>query len=254
MNSNKLFNKDIALGSWLQIGDPDFTFMMIQSGFDFLVIDMEHGSISECDLPALFKTFDGTNCVPMVRVANKDPILIRRALDLGARGIIVPGVKSRADVKNAENAIFYPPKGERGIGYSRINTYGLKFDEYFKKSKSDIVFVVQIEHQTAVDNIDQIFSSNNISSYIIGPYDLSGSMGIVGKFTHPDYLENLEKIKESAENNGIKSGIHVVKPDIKLLETAIVEGYNFIAYSTDALLLYDRCKGDLDKILNLKTK
>ena len=249
-----LFNKTIPVGSWLQIGNPEFTSMMIQSGFDFLVIDMEHGSISEGELPAILQVFNGTDCIPLVRVANNDSILIRRALDLGAKGIIVPGVNSKADVVNAENAIFYPPKGERGIGFSKANHYGVGFDDYFTSSNDDVIFVVQIEHMDAIENIDDILSSKNIDSYIIGPYDLTGSMGFVGEFDNPDYLNNLDIIKKSAVRNGIRSGIHVVSPDIDKLKTAFNEGYEFIAYSTDALLMYDRCANDLKNISTLKSK
>lgn len=251
---NNLFTKNTPIGSWLQIGNPEFTSMMIQSGFDFLVLDMEHGSISDGDLPALFQAFNGTDCIPMVRVANNDPIFIRRALDLGAKGIVVPGVKSKEDVTKAENAIYYPPKGVRGIGYSKANNYGIGFNEYFKSSNDNVLFVVQIEHEVAVNNIDEIFSSNNIDCYIIGPYDLTGSMEIVGEFDNPKYLNNLDIIKKSALENGIKSGIHVVSPEVKQLEAAINSGYEFIAYSTDALLLYERCRNDLKSISPLRNK
>jgi 2-dehydro-3-deoxyglucarate aldolase len=251
---NKLFSKTIPIGSWLQIGNPEFTNMMIQAGFDFLVVDMEHGSISEGELPAILQAFNGTECIPMVRVANNDSILIRRALDLGAQGIIVPGVKSKADVTKAENAIYYPPKGERGIGFSKANNYGIGFNEYFKSSNDDVLFVTQIEHEVAVKNINEIFSSDNIDSYIIGPYDLTGSMGIVGEFDNPNYLNNLDIIKKSAVKNGIRSGIHVVSPEVNQLKTAINEGYEFIAYSTDALLMYDRCKTDLNSVRKLRKK
>ena len=94
--------------------------------------------------------------------------MIRRALDLGAKGIIVPGVKSKEEVKKAKNAIFYPPKGERGIGYSRVNNYGLEFDKYFKEANQNIIFIIQIEHQEAVSKIDEIFSVDYIDAYMIG--------------------------------------------------------------------------------------
>ena len=251
---NKLFNKDNPIGSWIQIGDPEVTQMMIQSGFDFLVIDMEHGSIFESDLPILFQKFDGTNCIPFVRVANNDSILIRRALDLGSQGIIVPGVKSKEDVLKAENAIYYPPKGERGIGFSKVSNYGLTFHEYFKSQNNNVLFVIQIEHEAAVIDINEIFSSDNIDSYIIGPYDLTGSMGIVGEFNNSNYLNNLNIIKKSAAKNGIKSGIHVVNPEVDQLKNAINEGYEFIAYGTDALLMYNKCKTDLDSLKSCKAK
>ena len=123
-----------------------------------------------------------------------------------------------------------------------------------EKGNDNVIFVVQIENQIAVNNINEIFSSDNIHSYIIGPYDLTGSMGIVGAFNNPDYKNNLKIIKNSAIENGIKPGIHVVNPDIVELTTAVDEDYSFIAYSTDALLIYDKCKKDLNIIANLKTK
>jgi len=109
-----------------------------------------------------------------------------------------------------------------------------------------IIFIVQIEHEAAVNNIDEIFSSGNIDAYIIGPYDLTGSMGMVGDFNNQNYLQNLKKIKKSAAKYGIASGIHVVKPNIKEIKKVLKEKYSFIAYSTDALLIYDRCKKDLN--------
>ena len=248
----KIFDNRTPIGSWLQIGSLDFTHMMIKAGFDFLVIDMEHGSISENKLVNLLNIFDGTDCLPMVRVANNDKILIRRALDLGAKGIIVPGVQSKDDIKLASDAIFYPPKGERGIGYSKANNYGIGFDEYFKYSNDNTIFIVQIENKMAVNNIDDIFSCNDIFSYLIGPYDLSGSLGLVGDFDSKEYLNTLKIVKKSSEKYDIKSGIHIVEPNIIELESKVNEGYEFIAYSTDALLLYNRCKNDLQTIKSLK--
>ena len=244
---NKLNNKYL-IGSWIQIGNPEIIEMIIKSGFDFLVIDMEHGSISESDLPGIFNVFNKSDCIPFVRVAKNDDILIRRALDLGARGIIVPSVNSKLDVQKAENAIFYPPKGNRGIGFSKANEYGINFKDYFNQSNSETIFVIQIENEAAVKKIDEIFSSNNIDAYIIGPYDLSGSMGIVGEFDNPKFLENLHKIKQSAINNKIKSGIHLVDPISDNAIKAIKDGYDFIAFSTDALMIYNAFNKDLKRI------
>ena len=116
-------------------------------------------------------------------------------------------------------------------------------------SKRDIV---QIENKMAVNNIDDIFSCNDIFSYLIGPYDLSGSIGLVGDFNSKEYLNTLKIIKKSSEKYDIKSGIHVVEPNIIELESKVNEGYEFIAYSTDALLLHNRCKNDLQTIRSLK--
>lgn len=248
-------NKSCIVGSWIQLGDPDLTRIMALSGFDFIVIDMEHGSICENDLPNLFDSLTGTECIPFVRVAENDNILIRRSLDLGAKGIIVPGVNNLDDVQKAKNAIYFPPKGKRGIGYSRASGYGLNFNNYFSSSNEIVKFVIQIESEEAVSNINEIFSiPDDLFSYIIGPYDLSGSMNKVGEFQDAIYLQNLKRIKNSANAKGVNSGIHVVEPDIDQLKNAINDGYNFIAYSTDALLLYNKCHNDLNEISKIKSK
>tara|TARA_Y100000590_G_scaffold211779_2_gene240003 strand:- start:23802 stop:24563 length:762 start_codon:yes stop_codon:yes gene_type:complete len=252
INKKNVLEKPYLIGSWIQIGNPNITSMMIKSGFDFLVMDMEHGSITESDLEELFEVFTDTNCIPMVRVAKNNEIMIRRVLDLGAKGIILPNVNSLKDINKAVKAIFYPPDGARGIGFSKANNYGIDFDSYFNNFNENIILVGQIENKLAVQNIDDIFSSSKINSYIIGPYDLTGSMGITGEFDNQIYLDSLKKIKNSADKNNIKSGIHVVNPDINELRSAISLGYYFIAYSTDALLIYDRCKNDLDEIKKFK--
>ena len=240
--------KTKLLGSWVQACNTESVKMMIHSGFDFLVIDMEHGSIFEKDLPRLFQVFDKTNCLPIVRVAQNSPILIRRALDLGARGIVVPCVNSIEEVKKAKDAMFYPPKGGRGIGYSKANDYGLNFKKNFSKVNDELIFIIQIEHEIAVNNINEIFSISEIDYYIIGPYDLTGSLGIVGDFENKLFQDSIKVVKDAAHKHKIKSGMHVVDPNIYRLKKIINEGYDFIAYGTDALLLYHKCIEDLKKI------
>lgn len=239
-----------AVGSWLQVGDPDLSLVMGKSGFDFLVVDMEHGSISEDRFIGILNNLRNTDCVPFARVAKNDNILIRRALDLGAKGIIVPNVKSPQDVINAEKAIFYPPRGQRGIGFSKSNDYGLEFEKNFKNSNDEIILIIQIEHIDSLKKIDEIFAKDSIYAYMIGPYDLTGSMGILGQFNNPDYLNVLSEIKLAAKRNNVIQGIHVVSPKIDDLKFKIDEGYNFIAYGTDALLLNKICSSEIKEINN----
>ena len=246
----KILSKKFTIGSWIQVGDPDIVQIMIDSGFDFLVIDMEHGSISEKSLIQILDKFRNTSCYSHVRVGINSELLIRRALDFGANGIIIPGIKNYEDVKRAHDAVFYPPRGKRGIGFSKANDYGIRFEEYFKNSNQKISLSVQIENIDAVKNIDRIFSHKNITNYIIGPYDLTGSMEIVGQFKNKKYRENLEIVKKSAKENKVKSGIHIVEPEQDSLLEAVKDGYDFIAYSTDALLLHSKCKKDLQKIFD----
>ena len=158
-------------------------------------------------------------------------------MDAASHGIIVPMVNSEEEAKMAVNAAKYPPKGSRGFGLARAQGYGNKFEEYLSWEKEGTVVIVQIEHINAVNNFESILSVEGIDGYIVGPYDLSGSLGIPGEFDHPDLLEALSQIKNVSKKMNALGGIHIVEPDKGLLQQAITEGQKFIAYSVDTRML-----------------
>ena len=236
----------ISIGSWIQLGDPEVIKIMIESGFEWLVLDMEHGNVFESSLSRLLDVFEGTDCTPIVRVRPDNPDkTVNRILDLGCKIIIIPGVKNKDDITRCLESYLYPPEGKRGIGFSRANKFGLDFEGYFSSINDEVQIIPQIENKEATENIDSIFSLKDVKTYLIGPYDLTGSLDLIGEFEREEYINAINQIKKSALENNVSPGIHVVYPNVEDLRKAIKDGNKFIAYGTDALLIYEKSRSDL---------
>jgi 2-dehydro-3-deoxyglucarate aldolase len=244
----KLRTHTLTIGSWITIGDPSIAEIMAKSGFDWLTVDMEHSAITLHEAQQLIQVIELSGCVPLVRVGNNDPNLIKRVMDAGAHGVIVPMVNNAKDAELAVKAVKYPPIGTRGVGLARAQGYGVDFEKYKYWVERESIVIVQIEHIDAVNNIEEIILTEGVDGFIIGPYDLSGSLGIPGEFNDPKVTKSLEKVKKAAKKANIISGFHVVPPEIDLLEAKIEEGYRFLGYSLDSLFLAEACRTDLDKI------
>ncbi|TGK30922.1 2,4-dihydroxyhept-2-ene-1,7-dioic acid aldolase [Leptospira gomenensis] len=231
-----------TVGSWIQIPNGSIAEIMGNSGYDWVAVDMEHGSISLDILPDLLRAIQCGGTVPFVRVAKNDSNFIKQALDAGALGIICPMIETPEDISNFVSWSKYPKEGSRGVGFSRANLFGKDFEEYKTHINENLVLVAQIEHIRGVDSIDMILQNGGVDAIMVGPYDLSASMGITGDFEHYDFKDALKRLKESAKRHGIGMGIHVVQPDIQKLETAIKEDYSFIAYGIDSVFLHSVSK------------
>ncbi len=244
----KLKNKELTVGSWLSIANPAVAEIMAKAGVDWLAIDMEHGSFSADQCQELIRVIDLCGVVPLVRVGANDPLLIKRAMDAGAKGVIVPTVNSARDAAAAVNAVKYPPHGTRGVGLARAQGYGTAFDEYVQKNDRESVVIVQIEHKDALEDLEGILGVNGIDGFIVGPYDLSASLGVAGDFKASEMEEALSKIVKAAKKKSVAAGYHVVFPDTKLVDEKIKQGYTFIAYSVDFLLLGENIRRGLKAI------
>ncbi len=244
----KLRKKELAIGSWITIGHPTVAELMAKSGFDWLAIDMEHSPLSVSECQELIRTIDLCGVPVLVRVAANDAVLIKRAMDAGAHGVIVPMVNSAEEAKNAVASVRYPPVGNRGVGLARAQGYGRDFEQYVPWAKKYAVVVVQIEHIKAVDNIDGILDVEGIDAIIIGPYDLSGSLGKPGEFKDPAVVKAMAKVQKAAAAKGVPPGVHVVSSDEKLLAERIQQGYSFVAYGVDFLFIHETCTKGLKAV------
>ena len=233
----KLVKGEVSIGGWIQIGHPAIAEIMAQAGFDWIAIDNEHGIIDFESGMNIFNAMRGTNVVPMVRVQENNEITIRRWCDAGAQGIIIPMVNTPEQAKAAVAAVTYPPAGRRGFGYCRANTYGAKFDEYAKKANDDILVIVQIEHIEAIRNIDSILAVDGVDGAFIGPYDLSGSMGLTGQLYHPDVLAACDKMLMACKKCNKAAGIHVVPVEPERIKKFVSDGFTFIAASIDTVFI-----------------
>jgi 2-keto-3-deoxy-L-rhamnonate aldolase RhmA len=248
---SKLKNKELTVGTWLSLAHPAIAEIMVEAGFDWVTIDLEHSVITIREAEEMIRVIDLGGSVPLVRLSSNDPIQIKRMMDAGARGIIVPMVNSQEDVNRAVKAVHYPEKGTRGVGLARAQGYGVNFQENLNWLKNEAVIIVQIEHITAVENIEAILSCDNVDGFIIGPYDLSASMGLPGQLDHPDLVAALKKIREAGEALKKSGGLHIVEPNPQELKLRIEEGFNFLAYSVDFRMLDVSCRTGLQVRDNL---
>ena len=172
---------------------------MSSAGFEWLVIDMEHTTIDLTMAQILISTIQSNNMKALVRVSKNEEVIIKRVLDAGADGIIVPMVKSKDDALELISYAKYPPIGKRGVGLYRAQKYGIGFNEYKQWVNNELIIIAQIEHFKAVENIQEIINVNGIDAVIIGPYDLSGSMGFPGDYHRDDVKRLLKQFLQFAK-------------------------------------------------------
>ena len=235
----KLKNNQLTLGSWIMMGNPMSVEVMALAGFEWLVIDIEHTSIDLQTTENLIRTIQATGIKALVRVSKNEEVIIKRVLDMGADGIVVPMVCSKEDAEQAINYAKYPPVGKRGVGLYRASKYGTKFEEYKKWVNEELVIIAQIEHIDAVNNIDEILQVEGIDGTIIGPYDLSGSIGYPGELEREDVQDAVTKVLDKCKEYNIPSGFHVVDTNPNSLQMKIDQGCTFLAYGIDYLFMRD---------------
>ena len=245
---DKLKNRELTVGSWITIGSTVVAEIMAQAGFDWLTVDMEHSAITVEIAQELIRVIELCGVVPLVRVGKNEPNLIKRVMDAGAHGVIVPMVNSREDAEQAVRSVKYPPQGFRGVGLARAQKYGDDFEGYRQWNEKESIVVVQVEHIDSVNNLEDILSVEGVDGFIIGPYDLSGSLGVPGQFDHPDVVEALKRVCEVSREMNALSGFHVIPPDADVFEAKRKEGYKFIAHSIDILFLGQSCRDSIQRI------
>ena len=233
----KLKNGLTSIGSWIMIGNLTSAEILSDMDFEWLVVDMEHTAIGYETLQVLLLAIKSKGKSALVRVENNDEIVIKRVLDCGADGIIVPQVNSGKEAETLIKSAKYPPEGNRGIAIGRASGYGKNFENYFNTFNKEILIFAQIENYNAVENIESIVSIEGLDGIFLGPYDLSGSMGIVAQFDHPKMKEARSRIIKTARDKNIALGIHEVTADINSVQSRIKEGFNFIACGIDTVFL-----------------
>lgn len=244
----KLAHSEITIGSWITLGHPAIAEIMASAGFDWLVLDMEHSVLELSEVQTIIQVLDGKQCPVIVRLTSNHPDQIKRVMDAGATGVMVPMIKSAADARSAVDAMYYPPRGQRGVGLARAQGFGASFQAYRQWLEQNAVIVVMIEHIDAVNTIDSILAVPGIDAYIIGPYDLSGSMGRPGDLNHPDVQTAISHILEAGKRAGKPGGIHVIEPDPEALQQRIQSGFNFLGYSLDIRILDSVCRSHMQRI------
>lgn len=249
----KLEKGFVTIGTWLQLPSPDVAELMAKAGYDWVAVDMEHGSFGPSVLPNIFRGIECGGAVPFARLPKADQVWIKCALEAGAQGLIFPMVESGEQLSSAIELSTYPGQdywrkgmgpapAYRGVGFCRANGFGKDFNAYREAVAPRIFLVAQIEHIRAVENLDAILSHERLDAIMVGPYDLSGSMGITGDFSHPSFREAMAKIAAACKRFGVRMGLHIVQPDPEALAREIAAGCQFIAYGIDAVFLWNAAK------------
>ncbi|MDP4223265.1 MAG: aldolase/citrate lyase family protein [Bacteroidota bacterium] len=215
-------------------GSLEVAEMISQSGFDWVMIDMEHSVLTLKDVQNSLPVF-GKKLLRIVRIPGNDPVWIKRVLDTGCDGIMVPMVNSGEEAEKLVRAAKYPPVGQRSVGITRAHSYGQSFSKYLESANSDLIIMAQIEHRDGVRNIDLILNIKGIDWIFIGPYDMSASMGLAGQVSHPDVRKAIELVKKKCRDSGIPYGIFGASPEALVQE--FHDGCKYLLCGIDVFLI-----------------
>ena len=244
--ASKLRSRARAFGAWTSLGHPSITEIFTAAGVDFVGIDVEHSTISQEQAQRIIAAAQagGAACLP--RVASHNGEQIRRLLDSGADGIIVPNVQSPAEVEGLIRWCKYPPLGQRSYGVARAQGYGVSFDEYVAGWNRASSLIIQIESIRAVEAIDELLAFTAVDGAMIGPYDISGSLGLPGQLEHARVRAACARVVAACRRHRKACGTQLIEPTSEGITTAFQQGYTFVVLASDVFILWkwaDRMRG-----------
>ena len=248
MNSNfraKLKKGNKLIGTLITIPSPEVAEIMAEVGFDWLFVDTEHAAFNVHGAQVILQAA-GDRCSCVIRIPANEEVWIKKALDIGAAGIIAPQVNSAEEAEHIVRMCKYPPQGCRGVGIGRAHKYGLRFKEYMERADDEVAVIMQAENINAVKNISDIVQVQGIDAVLIGPYDLSASLGKMGKLNDTEVKEAITKIAASCRDADVPLGIFADTAESAMLYTQ--QGFTLIAISTDGLHMALGAKATLDAL------
>lgn len=240
---------DTLMGSFISTGYPVNTELMGLAGFDFLIIDLEHGVGSERDILSQLHALGHTPAIPVVRVESHEKQRVHRLLDLGVQGIMFPRVDNAQQARDCVAAMRYPPDGVRGVAtVVRAAGYGEHFNNYRNESLTNLLTIIQIESAEAVKNVEEIAAVDGVGVLFVGPMDLSTSLGIFRQYDHPLFIDALHKTLDAARRHNRVAGILLPAADTARHYREM--GFRFITAGTDVMLLKAAATQLLEQLRN----
>ncbi len=235
------------IGTLVTLSSPAVAEILAEVGFDWLFVDLEHATMEVADAQALLQAAgERADCV--LRIPLNDEIWIKKALDTGAAGIIVPQVNTAEDARRAVACAKYPPQGRRSIGLARAQGYGARLQEYLEHANADTAVIVQIETAEAVRNVEEIAAVEGVDVLFVGPYDLSASLGRMGQVGDVQVTAAIARVQEVGQRAGLPLGIYA-----GTAETArdyADQGYRLIAVGSDTTMLAQASKQALNTFVH----
>jgi 4-hydroxy-2-oxoheptanedioate aldolase len=249
MKNNKAFTKilgngDLLIGTLISLNSPEIAEILSHSGYDWLFIDAEHGAFNPQQTQPMLQAAGDTPCV--IRVPAGDDVWIKKALDIGAAGIIVPQVHTAEQAEQIINQCKYSPAGNRGVGIGRAHTYGLSFENTIRNANDETAIILQAESRAAIDNIEEIVKVPDLDAVLVGPYDLSASLGRIGEVNHPEVQEAINRVADVCKAAGIKLGYFGV--NASAVKPAIDNGFTLIAVGVDTLFVIKSATETLEEL------
>jgi 2-keto-3-deoxy-L-rhamnonate aldolase RhmA len=233
----RLLQREYLIGTWLQINNATAAEVLANSGHEWIAIDIEHTDIDITSLTDLLRGMYGKGVAPIARVATNGVMDIRRALDVGATGVLVPFVNTAEQARQAVAAAKYPPLGVRGFSFSRANDWGVNFQADVRSANDETAVIVMIESRQGVDNVEAIVAVDGVDAVFIGPYDLSGSYGIPGQTQDPVVRDACRRVVRACENAGKSVGLLVVRPTPKNVRQVVDDGFTLLCLGLDTVFL-----------------
>jgi 4-hydroxy-2-oxoheptanedioate aldolase len=232
----RVLKGELMAGTFLNLGSSLTAEMAGQAGFDWVLVDLEHGGGGRQELLLQLQALESTPAATLVRIAWNDPVMFKRVLDLGADGIMVPYIQSAEEARKAAAAMRYPPAGIRGVAaMNRAAAFGPGFDDYFKAANSDLLTIVQIETGATLEHLDEIAAVEGVDVLFIGPLDLSVSLGVPKQFSHPTVRAAFAKVVNAARKAEKIPGLILSKEEE--IEQAVADGFSFLCCSSDGALV-----------------
>lgn len=245
----KLRGHQQLVGTLLGLPVPAVAETVSRLGYDWLWIDMEHAPLSLDHVQSILQSAD-PGCSALVRIPFNDETWIKRVLDLGCDGIIVPQVKTADEAKYAVRCAKYPPQGTRSAGLSRANRFGVEFAKSIATANDTVAVVLQIEHKDGVQNAEEIVQTEGIDAIIIGPYDLSGSFGKLGQITDEEVVAAIASIRKACAKYKMPCGIFVMNAEGGAV--CLKNGFELICVGADIHFLWTGAKASLDSLLAVR--
>lgn len=234
----KLRNRERLFAGWVSYAHPSITETFARAGFDFMLIDMEHSTISieQGQRIIAASQSEGVPCIP--RPVSHSNDYLKPLLESGADGMLIQMVETADQVEELIKLVKYPPVGRRTYGVNRAQAYGFDFDEYINNWNKTSTFMLQVESIKGVENIEELLAYDEVDAVMIGPLDISGSLGVPGQTTHPLVIEASRKVIEACKRHGKSCGTQVADANPASVNALFELGYNYAILGSDLFVLW----------------
>jgi 4-hydroxy-2-oxoheptanedioate aldolase len=247
----RLQNGETIHGCWLNLGSALTAEIVGLAGFDWVLIDLEHGAGTEREALAQMQSLEHSGAGIVVRVESAEPQRIQRILDMGAEGVMCPKISTADEARKVASGLHYPPMGQRGAAKMiRASQFGQNFQRYYDAAQENILGIVQIETKEALNHLDEIANVNGVDVLFIGPADLTLELGIFGQFDHPLFIDALQRTIAAAKKADKATGILFFNPDDYKKYHEM--GIRFIACGSDGAFIADGAKQMAEKLARLR--